>query len=210
MIIKRETLNAVLPATTAEDTRYFLDAILAEPEKHRVLATDGHIMLIATDNYPYADADFPAIAGAEFHADPDPICISTAIAKSMIATMPKKPTIEILAAAQLSRNGSDATATLAATDLQAPRIATLHRDDTAKFPAYQRVLDVSQSTVRVTLSVVVLEAMIKSAKAVSKNKRVPLITLDVPTDKPEVCSQLGITIAGDTVTVTGVVMPCRT
>ncbi len=209
MIIRREALNAVLPATTADDTRYFLHALLAEPANHRVIATNGHVMLFATDNEPQADADFPTVPGAEFHGDPAPICIDADIARSMIAAMPKRPTINILASAQLSQNGSEETATIAATNLSAPCTATIKRQEADQFPNYERVIPkADRAVVRVALGVPVLEALIKSAKAVcAKDKGV--ITFEIPTEARDVVSVCSLTIKGETVTVTGLAMPCR-
>ena len=211
MIIRRETLNAVLPATTADDTRYFLDAVLVEPTRHRAIATDGHIMIIATDNSPLADEDFPAIAGAEFHGDPAPIAIPAAIVRSMIATMPKKSSRPILATVQVGQNGSEETATIAATDLQAPRVATIAKDD-RRFPAYERVMSVAAPSVKVAIAIDVLETLIKSAKAVcgtGKREKKPIVTFEVPIGAAEVTTAIGFTVSGLDVTVTGVAMPCR-
>lgn len=206
MIIRRETLQAALAATTADNTRYFLNAVQAEPATHRVVATNGHILLIATDNHPMDDADFPVIAGAEFHGSPEGrIVLDADICKGMIATMPKKTPIPILKAAQLSVNGSPSTVTLAATDLQAPRVATINTADTRQFPAYERVMPTGDS-LPMCLAIDVLEQLIKAAKAVGSKH----ITFDVPTKYDKgVMTAVGVTMLADDVTVTGCAMPCR-
>jgi hypothetical protein len=212
MIIRRETLNAALTATTADDTRYYLHAVLCEPAAHRVIATNGHVLLIATDRSPHADVDFPTVDGAEFHGDPDPICVSVDVIKSMLATMPKKSTIPILTAAQLGRNGSDDTAVLAATDLQARNVATIRRDE-GQFPKYERMMLAPGPTTQLCLAVDVLETLIKAAKAVVAKGAKATVTFEIPNTKPgdgrTVTSAIGLTIAGEYVTVTGVAMPCR-
>jgi DNA polymerase III sliding clamp (beta) subunit (PCNA family) len=232
MIIRREAINAVLPATNHDDTRYNLQAVQCEPAAHRIVATDGHVLLIATDNNPMQDEDFPLIPGAEFHGDQDPIAVQSGVLRSMLATMPKKPILPILACCQLSKNGSESTATLAATDLEAPRVATIKAED-LKFPNYDRILPKGErNTVRVFLAVDVLETIIKAAKAVArtgKNAKPANIAFDVPIGrsdrakvttrnaagelvdgKPgEVSAPINITITGPDVTVTGLAMPCR-
>jgi hypothetical protein len=212
MIIRKAALQAALTATASDASHYFLNSVQIEPSTHRVISTNGHVLLIATDTAPMADADFPAVPGAEFHGDPDTICVAADVVRSMIATMPKKSSIPILSCAQLSQNGSPATATIAATDLQAPRVATITRDTEQRFPAYERIMtSMSEGgRVRVSLAVDVLEVLIKAAKAIG-DKRAPVITFDVPTDGKDgaVVGALGITIVGSDVTVTGAVMPCR-
>jgi hypothetical protein len=63
------------------------------------------------------------------------------------------------------------------------------------------------------LAVDMLEAMIKSAKAVY-GKSKATITFDIPTDganvyEGTVTGSIGLTMDGQDVKVTGVVMPCR-
>lgn len=234
MIIRRESLNAVLPATASDDSRYFLQSIQCEPELNRVVSTNGHVLLIATDRDPMKDEDFPTIAGAEFHGNPaKPVLVPADVARSMIATMPKRSSIPILGCAQLSMNGTETTATIAATDLLAPRVATI-RDDNGKFPSYDRVIPkADRAEVQVTLSIEVLETLIKACKAVSgtgKNaKATPAITFSVPIGRSDIAIEydpktgdkmphgkpgavsaaVGISIKGIDVNVTGVAMPCR-
>jgi hypothetical protein len=236
MIIRREAIQAALAATTNEKTRYHLDGIQAEPAANRVVGTDGHVLLIATDNSPFPDADFPSVQGATFHGDPAlPVLIPSDVCKAMIGTMPKRSPFPILACAQLGRNGSDTSATLVATDLQAPRIATLNNPE-SRFPTYQRILDTHKDRpdVEVILGVEVLETLIKAAKALTKAPggvaKWPSIRLMVPIGRkdrqpnpikdPEtgeirdgapgaVISGINVAIVGRDVTVTGVVMPMR-
>jgi hypothetical protein len=153
------------------------------------------------------------------------VLIPSDVCKAMIGTMPKRSSIPILACAQLGRNGSDTSSTLVASDLQAPRIATLNNPD-SRFPTYQRVLDTHKDRpdVEVILGVEVLETLIKAAKALThgtgKNTKVPSIRLMVPIGRkdrapnPEgkpghVMTGLSVKILGQDVTVTGVVMPMR-
>lgn len=220
MIIRREALHAAL-AATAEDTRYYLNAVQLEPAAHRVVATNGHVLLIVTDHSPFPDADFPSIAGAEFHGDPAGAILAGAdIVRAILSATPKKTSIPILTCAQLGANGTEQSATLAATDLQAPRVATLTNEmDGRQFPQYERAIPkADRPGVRVTLAVDVLEQLIKAAKAIKPGARShPMITFDVPTEEQHidkadhrtVTAALGITMKGDAITVTGAAMPCR-
>jgi hypothetical protein len=220
MIIRREALSAALAATTADDTRYFLNAVQIDAAKHCVVATNGHILLVATDTNPQADTDFPAIPGAEYHGDPASAVLADAdIIRAMIAATPKKTSIGILTSVQLGANGSDNTAVLSATDLKAPRVAVLTNEG-RNFPNYERVLPkAGRPGVRVCLSVEVLDALVKAAKVVrsgvnSNSHQIATITFDVPTSATDlqdnaVITALGITMKGADVTVTGAAMPCR-
>lgn len=210
MIIRREAFTAALAATTADETRYNLHVVHCEPAAHRVVATNGHVLLIATDRAPHKDEDFPSFAGAEFHGDPDPISVSVDVVRSMLATMPKKSTIPILTAAQLGRNGSDDTATLSATDLSVKNVAMIQRD--SRFPNYDVMLktQATRKTVQLCLAVDVLETLLKAAKAVKGSSKTPTITFAIPLEKGDaVTSAVGVTMTGEDVTVTGLAMPCR-
>jgi hypothetical protein len=209
MIIRREALTAALAATTADDTRYFLHAMRLEPAAHRVTATNGHVLIVATDRAPLPDADFPIVPGAEFHADPDPVCLSADVAKSLIAAMPKKARFPILGCVQVSKNGSPNTYTVAATDLQAPRVATVDTTDAGQFPNTDRIWPaIDRPEVQVCFAVDVLETIIKAAKAVSGKKKA-LITFGVPTETPHVVQAVKLTIAGESIDVSGLAMPCK-
>ena len=233
MIIKRAALQAALQATTPDDTRYFMTGVQAEPAKHRLAAIDGHILLIVTDRFPEQDADFPTTNGAIFKGDPaTPIVIPLDAIKAMIGTMPKKPTIPILGCAQLSAGETEATATITATDLTAPRTATITRDEQGKFPNYEGLMPkADREVVRVCLAAEVLERLCKAAKLIGNGRSNPTITFDVPIGKGDrekgertldpatgqpregapgaVVAPVGITITGDTLEITGLAMPCR-
>jgi hypothetical protein len=215
MIIRPEAIRATLPATDSSDpSRFYLRHILADPAKRRVVATNGHVLIIATDKAPQPDEDFPAIENAPFHGNPPiPISISAELAASMLKTAPRKGTIDILRSVQLSRNGSDQTATIAATDLQTANVAKIDAAETGRFPDYERVMVPNgRPGVQVCMAVDVLETLIKAAKAVGGKN--PKITFDVPTESKHlqdraVIAAIGIEIHGSDVDVTGCAMPCR-
>ena len=209
MLIKREALKATIPATTTSDTRYFTHSVQVEPSG-RVVATDGHILIVADDPDPQPDAEFPVVAGAPFHASPaKPFLLHVDIAKRLIAAMPKKATIPILQTVQASTNGSAQTVTVAATDLQAPMTATIHLDDQGQFPQYERILQRAdeQTYVKVCMDVEVLETLIKAIKGINGK----YVTFEVPNGKPECLEALRFAVKSpaDTVQVSGLAMPCR-
>ena len=181
MIIKRQAIAAALPATTSDDTRYFLKALELRPDG-TVVSTNGHLCVMVRDTEPYADADFPIVPGAPFHGSPaKAVLIDGDVAKRMIAATPKKSSIPILKGLQVSRNGSDDTATVAATDLDSPMVSTL-KDEGQTFPDCDRVrpkLD-DQPTIEVGIGIPVLEAMIKAVKALQTDKRAPMVKLVIP------------------------------
>src|SRR4051812_32393968 len=211
MIIRRETLAAVLPAVTFDDSRYFLSSVCIEPDG-RAVATDGHVMLVATDNSPMPDEDFPIIPGAPFHGTPAAATLIDAdVIRGLLSAMPKRPTMPILAAVQLSQNGTPQTATIAATDLQAPRVATVTSEGKT-FPSYERVMPAAEQPTTLVLAIDVLETLIKSAKAVHGTRKsgpAPMIRFDIPKNEGnQVTAAVRITITGADVTVTGAAMPC--
>lgn len=217
MIIRREMLLAALAAATSEDKRYFLDGVYAEPVNHRVVATNGHVLLMATDRHPQDDADFPIVPGAPYSTDPAPILIPSTTAKAMIATMPKKRVLDILQCAQLSANGSEDTATLAATDLAAPRIAVLSRNDSGTYPQYEHVIPpADRPEIKLAMRVDVLQAIINAAVAVEPTKgkhgTPAVITFGIPkpdADSDVVLTAITIAVSSDDIELTGVAMPCR-
>lgn len=167
MLIPREVLAACLPATTEFDTRYRLSAVQIEPSGQCV-ATDGAILVTAKAVTPTPDTEFPIVAGAPFHGSPDwAVQVPSDQIAKLLKVAPKKTTIPVLQCLQLSRNGSDETATLAATDLETPMIATLRKGDHT-FPNYERILSNSPNdTIELVIGVDILKTLIATAKAVN-------------------------------------------
>lgn len=197
MIIRKETLQAVLPATTKDDTRYFLKAILVEPSG-RCIATNGHIMLLATDEHQEPDADYPAKPGIpEFKSSPEVgVLLPSDMAEGLIKAMPKgkRSTIPILNGVQIGTNGEEGF-NVVATDLESVRTGHIQADGKdGTFPKYERVLvPADRPHLKVSLSTEVLKALIKSAEAASDTK-LTTITFEIPTEtkhqghKPHDCS----------------------
>jgi hypothetical protein len=219
MIIRAETLKAVLPAVSNDDTRYLLDGVHVRPDG-TIEATNGSVAIQAKEHTPMPDEDFPLIPGVEsFHGNPEGnTLISTAIVTSVLSAIAKRSTIPILQCVQLAKNGTDGTATLAATDLQAPRVAKIGPTE-QPFPAIDRVMPKADKpdTVDVLFAVDVLETICKAARAASgtgKAKKAPIVRFSVPYDESErkagyVSSAVRVTYNGPEVGLTIAAMPCR-
>lgn len=231
MIIRRETLKAVLSATTANETRYNLDAVQIQLDGS-VVATDGHVLLVAKEHDPHKDEDFPVKDITEFKGSPDkPVLLPRSLAEKLIAALPKRSAVPILDAVQVSTDG-EAGSVISATDLEVPYVVRLPKDDNGqRFPAYAHILPAAdRPALTVRLAVNVLQAVIKAATAVQGRKTTTggVITFQIPTapehqgrkpgtgvdDVPRepdgiVIAGIGVQTKGDEVDVTGVIMPCR-
>mgnify|MGYP001608434969 CR=1 FL=1 len=234
MIIRRETLQAVLPATASGDTRYSLHAINVRPDG-TVEATDGHIAIQAREKGRLPDEDFPIVPGVEsFHGNPDGnVLIPVDVVKAMLGTMPKKTTLPILHAVQLAKKGTEGAATITATDLQAPRVAKIDPSAAGQYPSIDRVMPAADKpdTVELLLAADVLEVLCKAARAVGapeKSAKAPILRFVVPfgaSDRQkigrhdgqepnvrplgEVISAVRVTVVGPDVELTIAAMPCH-
>src|SRR4029450_3088825 len=167
MLIRRETLQAVRPATTTDDTRYFLAGIQILPSGACV-ATDGHVLIKASEPYPLENADFPTVPGmpADTTEPSAPILIASDVAEKLIKATAKRTPIEVLKTIQVMTNG-DGSSYAVATDLAVPIVVKLTPDPVRTFPTFERVIpDSDRPTVTIVLGVPVLETLIKSAKAI--------------------------------------------
>jgi hypothetical protein len=196
-----------------------LAAWIAEhPQPSRAVATDGHVLIIATDRSPLPDHDFPTIPnGPETHGEPtEPILIGADIAQRLIkGTMKGKRSIPVLETIRIAKNSQDGAHVVASTDLVTPTVTTIHDDET-RFPAYRRVIPAvsrTRPTVRVCLAVDVLQTLIKAAIAATGDakKTPPVLAFDIPIGKKD---QGTGTIAGElvgssVVELKFVAMPCH-
>lgn len=224
MIIRRETIKAVIPATSHDDTRYFLTAVQIEPDG-TVVATNGHVLLTAKDRSAFVDADFPQTARTSTQPVPSPdkpVLLKAETAERLIGAMPKRSPIPILQAVQIAQDDKGAYAV--ATDLQIPVTVDLEfpgENDAGQFPSWRRVMPKDdQPYAAVKLGVPVLEALIKAAKAVTTQKvhSGPFITLEIPIaleayagkdHTKGLISAFRVRIAGTDVDVDGCAMPVR-
>lgn len=224
MIIRKEALQAVMPATDASDSRYFVTAVEITPATHQVAATNGFILLIATDHAPQDDKDFPQVpGGVEHQADPEKsILVPLAVCTSILGVMPKRTRMPILNCAQLSQGSAEEkiAGVISATNLAVSSVQRIREDaDQQRFPKFQQIIDknADRPEVHVTLSLLVLEALIKSAKAVQhdKGRALQAITFSVPTAEPHVqkdgyvIGPLKVAYSGSDVAVTGLALPMR-
>ena len=228
MILKRELLKAVAHAATDDASRFDLTHMQVQPDG-RVVATDGHWLLIGKDKYADKDDDFPS-AGLPSERKPlsKPALLSTAVIEKLIKAMPKgKLRIPILGAVLVAERNQEPDAAAvsvkeageaapiqyaAATDLDVPVVATLNGQDLS-FPAWERVLvKADRPHIKLTLSATLLERLVKAAKDVHKIN--PAVTLEIPTEKQHqtagaIHSQVRFTLGSDSFEVEGVVMPMR-
>jgi hypothetical protein len=189
-----------------------------------VAATNGHSALIVRDGSPFPDSDFPSGDArgtgrlAPFKGNPaTPILLSGERAASLIKVMPKRATIPILAAVQMSTNGDEGGAVFSATDLSAAVVAHVPADQAVgNFPALDKVWPADKRPeVSLTLTVDMLEDLITAAKAIHPDKGVRGITFGIPISKPNVdaerhvISAVRVTMASGGLSIDGVVMPCR-
>jgi hypothetical protein len=158
------------------------------------------------------------VPGAPFHGTPERnVILDATAAKRLLSAMPKKARIPVLGAIQVSKNGSDHTFTIAATDLQTPSVTVVDMTDRT-FPDYSRIMPAADKpgTVGVTMGWPVLDAIVKSAKAAgAKGIRFEIPTAPADradrnaTDPGDVMGSIRFTIKGADVNVTGVAMPMR-
>jgi hypothetical protein len=179
MIVRRNTINAALQATTDDDTRYFLSSIQLDPLQHTASATDGSIALIVKDSEPIPDDEFPLIPGANFHADPPaPFMVAADVLRGMVATMPKRATVPVLGALRAAQDADPASIVVAATDLSAHRVATFQPDAAQRFHDLARVMPAAdRRELGVTIAIDVLERLIKAAKALDPSSKRPIPTI---------------------------------
>lgn len=214
MLIRKETFQAAMCATTADDTRFYLNAVQLHPDG-RVVATNGHILLIAKGKDSLTDEDMPIIPSAPFIGSPTtPVLLLAPTVARVIAGIPKSTgrgvRLPVLQTVQISTTDPDGAVTLASTDGAIPTVATVLPTD-ERFPNWERVIpSADQKTVDLCLGIPVLEALLKAAKITCGAKYpTPTITFTIPTAAPIVISAVGISISGADVDVTGVAMPCR-
>lgn len=225
MILRREVLKAALAVTSNPDRGYYLNAVQIRPGGS-VAGTNGHSALIVTDHYPYPDAEFPSGSPdhggrlAPFKGDPaGPVLLPAETALQLIKVMPKRPTIPILACVQMSTNGDKDGMVYSATDLAASVVAHVKAEDSVgSFPALDRAWpEQGRPEVSLSLTVSMLEDLITAAKAIEERKGgQQTITFGIPTGKPDVDATGAVVCAvrvrmgsPSTISIDGVVMPCR-
>lgn len=213
MIIKREAIAAALNAVTTNLTQYFLSAVQITPD-HRVVASNGHILIIVRDTMPYADEDFPTdIAMTPITAS---VLLDAVSAERLLKGTPKRSKIPILGAVKVGRDGiASSVFATTTTDLDVPTVIRVPDND-HQFPNWERVIPTPKAVVSVSFSTGYLRALCKAADAIQGKGTVgnsQTLTFAIPTDKAdvqagEVVSGVGVTAAGrDGLELRGVIMP---
>lgn len=209
MLLRRELLKATLPATTEYAHRCKLNALQLHPDG-RVVATDAHVLLVATDAAAIPEEDFPALPDAPALTPlAGPVLLPASAAVRLINGTAKRNTIRVLQTIRVGQSGDGALA--ASTDLNVPTIVRIPASEPSAFPNWERVLPATdRPAVKVTLAVDVLQTLIKSAKAIGART----VMFSVPTTPPDgqegvVLDALGVSMRQDGLSITGCAMPCR-
>lgn len=223
MIIRKATLQAVLPAADSRDVTSRCDKIEVRPDG-TVTATNGHVLLSATERTRFLDADFPVKGLPKYHGDPPTaITLNAAEIARVVKALTKKSTMlyPILTAVQL---GTDAEGTyLAATDLTSQTVLRVptQEDQRGQFPAWDRLVPAREEpAICVELSTAVLKVLIQAAETVHgldilRTQRRATVRLYVRTDAAHQTETghgnagIRVEIDGTDTAIVGVVMPCR-
>lgn len=193
MIIRRQTLEAILQAVQTKDDTHRLDRIEIRPDGS-VTGTDGHVLLTGKEHARFPDEDFPQTAGAHYSGDATtPILIPTPEVKQLLKTAQTKGgkrgrTIPILGCVQVGMNGDGAFA--AATDLQSSTTVRVHGPDKANggpYPSWDKgiIPPKDRPALELCMSSEVLRALADAAeKAESSAKEAGgVVYLYIPTEK---------------------------
>ena len=226
MLITRDVLKAIAVATTSDETKYQLSSLLIEPDG-RVVATDGHILLVASQSTPLPDADFPSAGVPVFAGNPKTaVLLPTDTAARLIgATSRGKPTIPALTHIQVGCT-DDGKAYATATDLAVPvSVPLVANGGDATFPAYARALppaDRPHHTVMLAGKVLAQLAKVAAILGNTKDTTKGTVRFEIPSDpkayaavagtEARGCLELAIRIVihgQDGVEIVGAVMPCR-
>lgn len=198
MLIHRDAL-VVHHATTAQDTRYFLDGALIDKDG-RTVATDGHTLARFTSNPPEADAPFPPLDGLDVAASAD-VIISARDLRAALTTIAKKTTDSQYLA--IVPNGTHVTIATAKSDRT---VLITSQKAEGQFPNYERVMTASKPVVaKVVLSAAYIERLGKMAKQVGAKA----ITLTLHGDSVDIQTQVFFEAKGENGTLDGAIMPMR-
>jgi len=179
-----------------------------------VEATDGKILVRARDPYLQLDSDYPTKDLPPVTTPDKAVLLPTSIIGKLLAAMPKKSTLPILCCAQVGVT-ADGTVQARATDLTVPMVADITEAQSHQWPMTDRVMvkDGDRPCLKLILSAAMLTRLAKIATEAGRAKSENTVTLEIPTEDKyregdAIVSAVRFT-TGSTITVEGVVMPCR-
>jgi hypothetical protein len=215
-LLHKNVAQALLLATTAEDTRYYLDGLMVEKQDDGSVvtkATDGHMLLQHRSEAQLLE-DFPAVAGASIGQRAKAL-IPSAILKTLTAVLNKTKTpIPVLqslligdATAPAVEGGEPVDrAVVVAHQLDKQYVVTVQQDKDQQFPATDRLWELhrKEPTIEVTLGGEILNRLAAAAKATGAKSlllRLPILNAQ---------QAVGVEFGGaETGTIEGLVMPMR-
>ncbi len=228
MIIRREVLKAALAVTSENERGYVLQGMQIRPDG-TVCATNGHTLLEITDGSPFPDAEFPSGRDGEgggrlapFKGNPlEPVMLPADVALQLLKVMPKRATIPILAAVQLSTNGDAGGVVYSATDLGAAVVSHVNAETAGgKFPDATKVQPpAGRAVVTLSLTTALLKDLIEAREAIDGGKGLKVITFEIPTEAEYhlkrggeqtnmVSSVVRVSFEKGGLKVAGLIMPC--
>jgi hypothetical protein len=159
-LLSRVNLEANVADT--DPTRFQMNSLLLDPEG--VVSTDGKVLMVT----PYPDdaiEEFPGDDDRTDDVDKEldgsilPLSVAAAIAKAL----PKRHFRPILACALVSKVDDDMDARATVTNLDTRQEINIKLVD-GKYPEWKRAIPTEELTVNLTLSIPVLEKLLKAAK----------------------------------------------
>lgn len=203
MLIHRNVIKSLHPATASDDTRYALGGIYVDPKSGECVATDGHILVRAAKAAEVSAEEYPGKAnGATINpsAEVSGLLDANALLDAAKRT-PRKPYAPILEhVAVLSRTAFHAT------DLSQSTTITGQELD-GNFPDWRAVISkVPEDANTFTLNADLIATLVKVAKA--QGRKPACVTFHVVPKQEH--NGVYFTIGkGDSPQVDGVVMPMR-
>ena len=205
MLIHRNVIKSLVPATADADTRYPLQGIYVDPESRECIATNGRILIRAAAPSLVEASEFPsAVTGSEpIHADAEITGLLDADALLTAA----KATPRSAGVSVLEHVAVTSPTAFVATDLEHQTVIT-GRALKGKFPAWRQVLTVPQDANTFTLSAELLATIVKVAKAQGR-QNTPCVTFHVVPDQLTKGVYFEVRSGEHSPKIDGVVMPLR-
>lgn len=141
-----------------EQSRYSINAIQVEPE--RTVATDGHSLVVVSNNPALKAEHFPAVEGMEVLDAFSPFLTPAADALAVAKTLPRKVNIPVLAYAAVAKNGDEGMKLVVSSPPDA-QIKTVTPDRDSRFPLYQCAFPVKQPVFEITVNGQKLAALVE-------------------------------------------------